>query len=330
MTYSSLQSWPTSIVLLLAGLGSLPNHGCSSTGGCAPTQAEVLVASGVPLSSAQGTAAQRGECSIRQAGKRCSEVMGEGGAGGAGAAEQCIDLFDVTCTETYVCTGGRRHTSWRRGRASLTPADQQDVGAWYARAAADEAGSVRSFRALAQELRSSALGAGFSRRLRAAAREEVRHARSMRGEAQRRGAARVSNEFSKLTSRSLLDIALENAKQGCVEETWAALVAQFQALHASATPTKQQFSEIAADEARHAELAWDLHAQLRRELGSSERARLDSWLTDSIEQLRTRTATHSGPLLQSELGLPSAAVEVLLRARLASALRARQELLDAG
>ncbi|HTU58459.1 MAG TPA: hypothetical protein VMF89_08495, partial [Polyangiales bacterium] len=206
---------------------------------------------------------------------------------------------------------------------SANHADDSDVGAWYARAAANESGSVHSFRALARELRASRVGARFARRLRQAAREEVRHARSMLREARLRGAAPIRHDFRELTSRSLLEIALENAKEGCVEETWAALVAQFQAVHASDASTRQHFAQIAADETQHAELAWSLHRHLRRELSLTERERLDAQLAAAIDQLQNRAATHHGRRLLSELGLPSSPTEDALRAQLATALRAR-------
>lgn len=178
---------------------------------------------------------------------------------GTGGKSSGVGGGECTALVTYHCKGwfevyceGRRHVTWRRRSRSGGVLAEQSVGAWYARAAANEAGSVHSFRMLVRELQRTTLRARFARRLRSAARDEIRHARLIRAEARRHGAALVENEFSKGTERSLLEVAVENARAGCVEETWAALVAHVQAARASSTRARRLFAEIAANETRHA------------------------------------------------------------------------------
>lgn len=255
-----------------------------------------------------------------------SSEAGPGGIGGAAAHEECQDFVYIGCphTEKLTCEG-RRHASWRPRPAGRAGAggDGAGAGAWYARAAANEAGSVRSFRALARELRGSAIGSRFAERLRRAARDEIRHARVMRWEALRRGAEPVRHDFAPGGARSLFEIALENAREGCVAETWAALVAHVQARCASTARARRQFKRIAEDETRHAELAWDLHRQLCDALDEPGRARVTEDLLRSIDALAAGASLDSYVDQASEIGLPTPELERTIRARLGAVLRAQ-------
>jgi hypothetical protein len=252
-----------------------------------------------------------------------SSEAGPGGIGGAAAQEECQDFVYIACphSEKLPCEG-RRHASWRPRPAGRAGAggNGAGAGAWYARAAANEAGSVRSFRALARELRGSPIGSRFSDRLRRAARDEIRHARVMRAEALRRGAEPVRHDFAPGGARSLFEIALENAREGCVAETWAALVAHVQAQRAPTARARRQFRRIAADETRHAELAWDLHRHLSDALDEPERETLAAGLSQFIDALAAGTALASCVERVSQVGLPGPDLERALRARLSAVL----------
>ncbi|GEM_PF-3981000 len=81
--------------------------------------------------------------------------------------------------------------------------------------------------------------------------------------------------LARLEGRSRLAVASENAVEGCVRETWAARVGRHQARFAKIASMRAAMAEIAADEARHAALAWDLDTWARSHLGASEGAFLD-------------------------------------------------------
>lgn len=68
------------------------------------------------------------------------------------------------------------------------------------------------------------------------------------------------------TDETLLSIAIHNAVEGCVSETWAAMMAQIQAERAETPELRALFSTIARDEITHGQLAWDLHAWLLEQL----------------------------------------------------------------
>src|SRR6185369_2194729 len=76
--------------------------------------------------------------------------------------------------------------------------------------------------------------------------------------------------------RSLADLALENAVEGCVRETWGALVALRQASRAADVEVRAAMGRIARDEVRHAELAWTIDRWLTPRLGAAQRQQVRS------------------------------------------------------
>ena len=63
---------------------------------------------------------------------------------------------------------------------------------------------------------------------------------------------------------SLFDLAVENMREGCVQETYGALLASYQALCTRDPEVRETMRSVAADETAHAELSWDLAAWLSR------------------------------------------------------------------
>ncbi len=169
-----------------------------------------------------------------------------------------VTPYHLQCTGTVtgVCEG-RHHAVLSRtaqGRGA-TP-----LGAWLARAAAAEAGSVHAFRALASELAALGAPAALVDACLDAADDEVRHARDTAWLARRHGGEPAPTPRQPLPARSLRDVALENAIEGCVHETFAAAVAVWQAQHAADPDLRALAAAITPDELRHAELAHALHA----------------------------------------------------------------------
>ncbi len=146
------------------------------------------------------------------------------------------------------------------------------VGALFADASRLEAASIDAFRILARELASCGAPAGLVRRTERAAADEVRHAGVTAHLARRYGAEPIAPAFGTATGpRSLAAIALENAAEGCVRETYGAIVAGWQARHAKDRSIARAMAAIADDEARHAELAWDISAWAEGRLSNAER-----------------------------------------------------------
>ncbi|MCY0990877.1 hypothetical protein OV203_27280 [Nannocystis sp. ILAH1] len=224
----------------------------------------------------------------------------------------------VACTYPAYCEGRRHACVTSRGeRPEADPA-----GAWLARAAHDEAASVHAFRSLARELAAWGAPAELLARIDAAVADEVRHAEVVADAARARGAEVTPPAHVALAVRELLAIAVENAVEGCVRETWAALSAAHQARFAAVPALRTMYEEIAADEARHAELAWAIDAWLMGQLDAAGRDAVASARRAAIAELQASLALLEEPALRV-LGLPPAATAVRLCGELDAALWSR-------
>jgi len=224
----------------------------------------------------------------------------------------------IECTEPPDCSAGRRPEGL--SEAAFAAGGATPAG-WLARAAFLEAASVDAFRALGRDLH--ALGA--PRRLRRAAsraaRDERRHARRMRSLARRHGAVVPAPEVRPPTAApTLAKVAAHNAAEGCVRETFGALVARFQAASAGDRELASAMARIAADEARHAALAWEIDAWARRRLGPEERERLDRAREDAVRELFSAALRPAPAALIRSIGLPDRPTAERLARRLAEAL----------
>lgn len=209
----------------------------------------------------------------------------------------------IVCTVTGTTDSdacGRHHVSV----AGRTAGAGDAVGRHLADAALAEATSVRAFRELAREL--DAHGApDLAEACRSAALDEIAHARVVAGWARARGARMGRATFRPTPARDLLALAVENAVEGCVNETYAALVAAHQSVHA-APELRAGYARIAADEARHADLAWAIDGRALGRLDAHGRATVEAARAAAIEALFARVADPD-PAVAAVVGLPSAA-----------------------
>jgi len=218
------------------------------------------------------------------------------------------------------CAIGRRPAGLQPTDA---PAQCEPLAALLAECAQLEAASVPAFLRLAREL--ELLGApSLAERARRSARDEVRHTRQMRRLAARYGAAerKTPRVERPACARSAFDIARENAVEGCVRETFGALLAWQQATLARDPAVRQVMSQIAADETQHAELSWAIAAWLEPRLSERERAALGAERERAIEQLFAEIAEDALPSeARSQIGWPTAAQQAQLLQRMASELQ---------
>jgi len=215
------------------------------------------------------------------------------------------------CSILQIC--GRRTAGIDEPRAG----ESDDVLARYlAHAAWLEAASVKSFRRLVRELTHHGAPASLVAAARSAARDEIRHARIMTALALTHGAS-VPKVFAEHADvRSLEVIAIENAIEGCVRETYGALVAAWQAATAQDPAIREAMSVIARDELRHAELGFEIADWIEPRLDRAARDRLASTRRDAVRELsRDVRAMPPGELLSSA-GVPTPHVAAALVARL--------------
>lgn len=222
----------------------------------------------------------------------------------------------VNCQYTSICEG-RRHACVRSTGAG---AGAGPAAAWLARAAHDEAASVHAFAALARELAAHGAPAALLDAVEAARRDELRHAELAAMLAQRQGAEVPVPEIDAAPLRDLLALAVENAVEGCVRETWAALSAAHQARAARDPEVRRLYAEIAADEARHADLAWAIDAWLREQLGPAARELVGQARRAAAQQLRRELAAMADTEELAALGVPPRATALHLAAGLDAVL----------
>lgn len=180
------------------------------------------------------------------------------------------------------------------------------VGDYLARSAYFEAASVDAFERMYIEL--SAFGAPdeILLQVRTALLDEVRHARIMQGFAKDFGATMPALALSPMQPRSLEAIAIDNVREGCVRETFAAALAFAQAEKAEST-LQRAYGSIAEDESNHASLSWQLHAWFMSKLDDEARARVQEAKLEAMHALENELVHETAPSLQRVLGLPSAA-----------------------
>ena len=242
----------------------------------------------------------------------CPETQGGPIGGFCNGQRETGGAVRVRCT---FCAIGRRPEGYSRaevvGRGSPT-------GVYFAEAAALEWASVPAFERLAAELRAHGAPAGLVEAAEAAVEDERRHTRMTAALARRGGASVRLDDIAVGPVRPLEAVALENAVEGCVRETFGALVASWQGLHAEDPVVARAMDAIAEDETRHAELAWAVAAWITPLLSPTAQARVEAARDAAVEALCVELATPVDAVLVRETGMPACDAAL----RLAEHLRA--------
>jgi hypothetical protein len=210
---------------------------------------------------------------------------------------------DVVMLGTSNCVVGRRPDGLRAVQPCLRAGS---LRAYFASAAHLEAASVFAFERLARELSVLRAPAHLIAAAARSALDEVRHTKAVAQLALRFGAAPLPACVDALAQRSRFEIALENAVEGCVRETYGAVIGQHQAACALDPATRDVMRVIAEDEIRHAELAWQVAAWLEPQLSSAERLQLLAAKRAALADLLESAARPELPERAAQwIGLPS-------------------------
>jgi hypothetical protein len=193
------------------------------------------------------------------------------------------------------------------------------LGDALAHAAWLEAASIHAFRRLARELRAHGAPQELVDAARACARDEAKHARTMARLAKRHGATVARVEVEPMATRDLEAIARENAVEGCVGETYGALLAIWQAERARDEGLRDAMQEIAPDELRHASLAWAVAAWASSRLSSDAQARVRSARDAAVRDLLQNANVEPDAIVAAATGAPRAGDAM----RLAATMRER-------
>lgn len=178
------------------------------------------------------------------------------------------------------------------------------LGERLARQAYYEAASVTAFARLARVLATADAPWDLVRRAQRAAEEEARHAATFAALAEKHGGAPCAPEAGD-SLPTLFELAMENAAEGCVRETFGALLTLHQAEHAESAEVRAAFASIAEDELQHAALSWDLFAWFDTQLGAEERQMMqDAYVI--ARRAAERDVASAPDALGLAVGLPAA------------------------
>jgi hypothetical protein len=204
---------------------------------------------------------------------------------------------DVVVTCGYPCLGRRTD-----GIADPKSCDPAELGEVFANRAYLEAVSVHAFARLERELAFYGAPASLVHAARRARREEVRHTAVTMRLARRFGTEASLPEAPTPTPvRTLFEIARENAVEGCVRETYGAVMGLLEAQTSSDAEVRAESRRIADDECRHAELALAVAHWIEPLLTGMERAAIQAAVGEAIADLRARGDARVVELLDAEV-----------------------------
>jgi hypothetical protein len=232
----------------------------------------------------------------------------------AGDGGLCTPSYEITCFLSIELPSGRRPSSL----LDDPRCDNHTTGKILAELARLEAASVTAFRILARELRDHRAPKYLVMASERAAHEEIGHARMVGTLARRYGEApRAAVLAPAPPTRHLEEIALENAVEGCARETFGAVLAQWQARHATDPAVRRAMAVIGVEEAGHAELAWKVTEWAEQRLPRGSRRRVVEARERELTQLQMPDQLIPSRSLAA-LGLPCSEVAAHLAAELAA------------
>jgi hypothetical protein len=203
--------------------------------------------------------------------------------------------------EPIDCGIGRRPTHF------APPARRRGVAAWLASVATLEAASVTAFARLARSLVRLGAPAALVAAARRAIADELVHAGAVGRLAHRFGVVVEAPRVDPCDEPSVAQLAIENAVEGQVGETFGALVAACQARAALDPGVRAAFAQIARDEARHAALAHQLAPWFERRSGLRDRDTVAAARQAAIARITTACDFALARDERELLGLPEPA-----------------------
>lgn len=222
-------------------------------------------------------------------------------------------------TEFSCAVAGRRPAGLSIAHVTA-PRQLAPCGAYFATMAELEAAAVLAFRRLHRELANLGAPHELLSRIREATRDEIRHTRATRAIARRDGIEPRAVIVKRSEMRDAFALALENAREGCVRETYGALLAWHQAASSEDVAVRSTMESIAGDETAHAALSADIATWLDALLSAEERERVALERSAAFAELRSELDLYVPPTLQRSAGLPSRerALSMLTALRLAT------------
>ncbi len=222
-----------------------------------------------------------------------------------------VRILEEHLVEEYACPVSGRMT---QGTAvPARPAGGNDVGRYFVQVAGLEAAAVDAFERMAAELQVLGAPVELVQWARASAEDERRHTRDMGALAERFAVKPAVHEAQQFALRGLFEVALENAVEGCVRETYGAVVGHHQARHAQDPVVRAGMARVAEDETRHAALSWAVAEWALPRLTDAQREEIREAQRGAIDALARSVSIPESDALLHDAGLPapSAALAML-------------------
>lgn len=179
------------------------------------------------------------------------------------------------------------------------------LGQYLADMTAMETAAITAFYYLSRELEAYKAPAELIARARQAVLEETRHSEMAALLAASFDAQMPEVCVDDFCLRSLYDIALENAVEGCVNETFAAACGLWQSENAKLDVFREVIAHITEEEMGHAELSWEIHQWIMPQLSQAEQEQIRIAQVEAIESLVAEFKQESDPVVQQTFGLPT-------------------------
>ena len=203
------------------------------------------------------------------------------------------------------CAVGRLPAGLCRSRPTLVSQRRaRPLGDFFAEVAHLEAAAVPAFGQLARELAIHGAPRSMIRAALRSRRDEIRHARVTAAIARRFGGRPVAPRVAAFSPRSLADMAADNAAEGCIRETYGALVAHVQAHEARDPALRRALRRIARDETRHAALSWELSHWARARMSVSQRRRVATATKSALDRLQVELTRPMAEDVHAIAGMP--------------------------
>lgn len=178
------------------------------------------------------------------------------------------------------------------------------LGMYFSNMAAMETAAVTAFRYLTRELEAYQAPDELVRMARAAIDEEIDHA-EMAGLLSQAYATPVPEvRVDDFQLRSLFEIALENAVEGCVNETFAAACGIWQHEHAEHEAFRAVMGRVAEEESGHAELSWGIHSWIMQQLTEAQQQHIRQAQRETVAALESSFKVENDVVLRQAVGLP--------------------------
>ncbi len=249
----------------------------------------------------------------RLPGELCLDMCGDSLQGEVPGVTLDVETFDALRSAEgnplHLCELSLADEPGRRSPAPPGVVSAQPgavIGTYLAGLAQLEAACVSTFEALTEELTVHGAPLDLIDRARVAQAEERVHVVLVTRLAARHGATATGTVRKRRPkTRSLAAFACRNAAEGCGTEAFSALTMSWAAHTARDLSMRSLARHIAADEARHADLALEVQAWASERLPSNKVARLRE-IRDTAIRNAAREAAPA--LVETKLGIPGKAV----------------------